>query len=158
MIIRPAQETDVDAIGLLWRELVDYHRQLDDNMPIAAEDGHIRYAQRMSYTISDTTAQIYVAEVDGKIVGYVFGTVIELLPETFIDETAGMIGDIYVQANHRGTGIGTALMQAMKDWFKLRGIEHYEWYVASANKAGIAFWEKSMNGVSVMVRMRAPID
>jgi hypothetical protein len=49
-------------------------------------------------------------------------------------------------------------MQAMKDWFKLRDVSHYEWYVAAMNETGIRFWEKTMGGQAVMVRMRASVD
>ena len=61
-------------------------------------------------------------------------------------------------ADKRGTGVGTALVQAMKDWFKLRGVSHYELHVAAMNEQGIRFWEKTMGGKQVMIRMRADVD
>lgn len=158
MIIRVATEDDAEAISHLWRELMDYHQQLDQNMPTPATDGAMRYEQRIRYGVSDSYIQTYVADDDGDIVGYVYATIIDLLPEMFASETAGMIGDIYVKADYRSQGVGTKLMQAMKDWFKLRGAGHYEWYVAAANAEGIAFWEKKMHGVPVMTRMRASVD
>lgn len=158
MIIRAANKDDADAIGLLWRELVDYHLQLADNMPVPAKDGHFRYAQRIRYGISDPTIQTYVAEENGQLLGYVYGTVVDILPETFIEEYAGLIADIYVKAEYRHLGVGKALMQAMKDWFKLRGVSHYEWYVAAANQNGIEFWQNGMGGTPLMIRMRATLD
>jgi len=158
MIIRPVKREEVDEVGKLWFELVTYHRDLSDMMPIPAEDGAERYAARIRWSVDDNHVQTFVAEDEGKLVGYVFGTVVDLLPETFKDERAGILGDIYVAADKRGTGVGTALVQAMKDWFKLRGVSHYELHVAAMNKQGIRFWEKTMGAKNVMIRMRADVD
>jgi GNAT superfamily N-acetyltransferase len=158
MIIRPVKREEVDEVGKLWFELVTYHRDLSDMMPIPAEDGAERYAARIRWSVDDNHVQTFVAEDEGKLVGYVYGTVVDLLPEMFKDERAGIVGDIYVSADKRSTGVGTALMDAMKDWFKLRGVTHYEWYVAAMNEQGIRFWEKTMRGTQVMIRMRANVD
>jgi GNAT superfamily N-acetyltransferase len=158
MIIRAVKREDADKVGQLWLELITYHRQLSELMPIPAPEGAQRYASRIRWSVDDNHVQTYVAEENGQIIGYVYGTVVDLLPEMFIDERAGIVGDIYVSAKHRGKGVGTALMQAMKDWFKLRDVSHYEWYVAAMNATGIRFWEKTMGGQAVMVRMRASVD
>ena len=158
MIIRLATENDVEAIAALWYELVTFHQEIGSDMPIPAPDGQERYAQRIRYGLSDSYLKTFVAEVDGQIVGYVFGSVIDLLPETFVAENAGMIGDLFVKETHRNTGVGSALMQAMKDWFKLRDVAHYEWYVAANNKIGMDFWQGTMKGKPVMIRMRSSVD
>lgn len=158
MIIRPVKRDDVDEVGKLWFELVTYHRDLSDMMPIPAEDGAERYSARIRWSVDDSHVQTFVAEDEGELVGYVYGTVVDLLPEMFRDERAGIVGDIYVTAGKRRAGVGTALMKTMKNWFKLRGVTHYEWYVAAMNEEGIRFWEKTMGGKPVMVRMRADVD
>ena len=158
MIIRPVKREEVDEVGKLWFELVTFHRDLSDMMPIPAGDGAERYAARIRWSVDDNHVQTFVAEDEGRLVGYVFGTVVDLLPETFKDERAGILGDIYVTADKRGTGVGTALVQAMKDWFKLRGVSHYELHVAAMNEQGIRFWEKTIGSKQVMIRMRADVD
>lgn len=158
MIIRPVRRDEVDEVGKLWFELVTYHRNLSDLMPIPAEDGAERYAARIRWSVDDNHVQTYVAEENNQLIGYVYGTVIDLLPEMFDAERAGIVGDIYVKSDQRRKGVGTALMDAMKDWFRLRGVSHYEWYVAAMNEQGIRFWEKTMSGKQVMVRMRANVD
>jgi GNAT superfamily N-acetyltransferase len=158
MIIRAVKREDADRVGQLWLELVTYHRQLSELMPIPAPEGSQRYASRIRWSVDDSHVQTFVAEDGGQVIGYVYGTVVDLLPEMFIDERAGIVGDIYVSGAYRGKGIGTALMQAMKDWFKLREVSHYEWYVAAMNETGLRFWEKTMGGQAVMVRMRASVE
>jgi ribosomal protein S18 acetylase RimI-like enzyme len=126
-------------------------------MPVPAEDGAIRYASRIANTLNDTHTRVIVAEEDGEVVGYVMGVIVDLLPEVFEAERSGFVADIFVLAEARGQGTGRALIEAMKRWFRGRGIHHFEWYVASSNKDGIAFW-RAVNGEEVMLRMRANIE
>jgi ribosomal protein S18 acetylase RimI-like enzyme len=158
MMIRPAREADLDAIGNLWLELVQYHRDLDDNMPIPAQDGSWRYVERIRHSLDSTHYKIYVAEIDQKIVGYVLGMIVDLVPEMFLEERAGMVADICVTQTHRHQGVGKALMYAIRDWFLLRGVQYFEWYVAASNQSGLEFWEKAMGGKPVMIRMRADLS
>jgi GNAT superfamily N-acetyltransferase len=158
MIIRPAEKADTDAIAQLWLEFVEYHRQLDDATPRVSQGGEERYAMQIRWSIEDNYAQAYVAEKDGEIIGYVYGMVMSLTAEMFVDERAGMVGDIYVKPAYHGQGVGKALMQAMKDWFKLQGVSYYEWYVAIANERGIRFWQDVMGGKPFITRMRAYVD
>lgn len=155
IIVRPAKQDDAEAIGDLWLELVAYHGRLDESMPTAAPDGTRRYAQRIRNSVDDYYTQVYVVEVNEELVGYVMGTIADLLPDAFVAERAGLVADIYVKDTHQRRGLGTSLMQAMKHWFILRGVDHYEWFVAAANKRGIAFWQSQMGGRSIMMRMRA---
>lgn len=158
MKIRVARSEDADGIGSLWLELVEYHRSLDENMPQPSPDGSHRYAQRIRYTLDDETNLVLVAEEDTVMVGYILGMVIDLLPDVFLAERAGMVADVFVRPEWRGQGVGTALMSAMRDWFVLRGVTHYELYVAAVNAQGRRFWEKTMGGVPVMLRMRMPVE
>lgn len=157
MIIRAAKTQDAAEIGQLWVQLVEYHRQLDDRMPIAAPDGAERYAYRVQDSIEDSHTKVFVAEDDNKVVGYVMGVVVDLLPEMFAEERGGFLADIFVLPEYRSKGTGKALVNALKAWFRARDIEHFEWYVATKNTSGIAFW-RSVQGEDVMLRMRAKTD
>jgi GNAT superfamily N-acetyltransferase len=98
-----------------------------------------------------------VAEEDGLVVGYVLGIVVDLVPDIFEQEAGGFLADIYVDDAYRGRGIGRALVEALADWFRQRGLRHYEWHVASSNVDGLAFW-RAMNGRNLMIRMRARLE
>lgn len=157
LIIRPARRSDLPDVGHLWELLVDYHRQLDVDLPQAARDGSQRYIIRLEYGLDRSDTCVFVAVRDEQVVGYVYGTIIDLLPEMFERETAGMIADIFVHPDHRRRGIGERLVQAMRDWFALREVDHYEWYVAAQNKAGISFWQAATGARPLMIRMRAAV-
>jgi ribosomal protein S18 acetylase RimI-like enzyme len=153
-VIRPAIAEDADAIGQLWAELVSYHRRLDGRLPLAAENGAERYARRVVDRLDDDYTRVLVAENEaGSIVGFAVGVVIDLVPEMFAPESGGFVADIFVAETYRRSGVGRQLVDALADWFRSRGLEHMEWYVAAQNQAGREFWA-SLGGRDVMVRMR----
>jgi len=155
MMIRTASANDVDAIGELWLQLVAYHRQIDPaNMPEAAPDGARRYAVRIGDSLDDTHTRVFVAEDKGRIVGYVMGVIVDMLPETFEEARSGFLADIFVLSEYRHQGVGRSLVEALRNWFQNRGVTHYEWFVAEQNAEARRFWEK-VGGINVMIRMRA---
>lgn len=153
MLIRLAQEDDCERIGELWAELVAYHRSLDAAMPEAAHDGPERYAARILSLLEDSYSRTYVAVVDDRIVGYITGMIADMRLDVFTTEVTGFIGDVFVEEVSRGRGIGEALVRAMEQFFASRGVFDYEWFVASANEAGQAFW-RSLGAREVVIRMR----
>ena len=157
MIIRRARPDDTASIGALWLELVAYHRQLDEAMPVAADDGVHRYESRIGSQIDDPYSCVLVAEADGQVVGYVTAMIVDMLPDVFLAESTGFLGDIYVQPDRRGQGIGRDLVQAVKDWLRARGVHNLEWYVAAENADGLRFW-RAMGGRAIMLRMQTRID
>jgi ribosomal protein S18 acetylase RimI-like enzyme len=154
--IRPARDSDVDAIASLWLELVAYHVQVDAMLPSATEHGERSYARRIRDQLPNRSACVLVAEVDSQVIGYVLGVIVELIPEMFQQEPSGFLADIYVKAEYRRDGVGRGLVQALATWFASKGLRYFEWHVAAQNSEGIAFW-KALQGRDVMVRMRSDI-
>ena len=157
MIIRPAKKDDAETIGILWEDLIAYHRELDENtIPPPSEDGAMVYTRRVNEAIEDDLQMVFVVEIDERVVGYVMGMISDMLPEMFEYERGGFLADIYVEPEYRGTGAGSSLVRALKNWFYGRHARAMEWYVAAGNTAGQAFWRK-MGGVDSMIRMRADL-
>ncbi|MBZ0299241.1 MAG: GNAT family N-acetyltransferase, partial [Anaerolineae bacterium] len=96
-------------------------------------------------------------EEDGRLVGYVLGVVVDLLPEMFEQEAGGFLADIYVDEAYRRQGVGRALVMTLVNWFHEKGLTYYEWHVAANNRPGLAFW-RSMGGRDLQIRMRASIE
>ena len=155
-MIRVAVASDAVAIGKLWEKLVAYHRTLDQDMPRATPQGGSLYARSLRGRMEDTHTRVFVAEEDGQLVGYVLGVVVDLLPEMFEQEAGGFLADIFVEETYRGRGIGRALVEAMRNWFRERGLRYYEWHAAAVNESALRFWEK-MGGRYLQIRMRADI-
>lgn len=156
ILIRRATEADADAIGMMWEKLVAYHRDLDERLPEAVEDGGMLYARRIAERIHDSHTGIFVAEADGELVGFTLGLVVDLVPEMFRPQMGGFLADIHVEDAYRRRGVGSKLVEALAGWFRSRGVGYMEWYAATANETGRAFWE-SLGGREVMTRMRVDL-
>ena len=157
IVIRPATTADADAVGAMWRKLVDYHQALDRDLPEAATDGAHRYAELLKQRIDDPFTRAFIAEDKGHQVGFVLGMIVDLVPDIFAQEPCGFLADIYVDTPYRRRGVGRALVRALLGWFKEQGAPYFDWHVASANTEGLAFW-RSLGGRELMMRMRADVE
>lgn len=157
VVIRLAIAEDIETIGQLWEQLVEHHTHLDTRLPESVPNGGRRYARRLYDTLRDDYARLLVAVVEGKVVGYVLGMIVDLAPDMFEQETSGFLADIFVAPHSRRTGAGRALVLELARWFRERGVQYYEWHVAARNVEALAFWQ-SVGGEAVMVRMRASVN
>lgn len=156
VLIRPVRAEDTEAVAQLWLRLVDYHRQLDTDLPPATPDGPQLYARSLAERIHDSHTRTFVAESESGIIGYVLGVVVDFVPEMFQQEPSGFLADIYVEEPYRKLGVGRALVDTLTGWFRSQGIPYFEWHVAARNTEGVKFWQ-ALNGRNVMLRMRADI-
>jgi GNAT superfamily N-acetyltransferase len=142
----------------LWQALVDYHTQLDGRLPRTANGAATRYAERLLRRVEHSTfTRAYVAELDGQVVGYVLGSVLDLHPDLFEQREAGFIADLFVLPAYRRRGIARRLVAAVNAWFAEQGMRIVEWSVAAANVEGLRFWE-ALGGQPIMVQMRVSLD
>lgn len=155
--IRQVTADDADVIADLWQQLVEYHQQLDRDLPGAAHGGAKRYARRLVQRLDDPYTRAFVAEHDGQVVGFVLGMIVDLMADIFDEEPGGFLADIYVHPEFRQNGVGRLLVAALRDWFRQQRIRHFDWNVAAHNQEGRAFWQ-AMGGRDVMIRMRADVE
>lgn len=156
-VIRLVKPKDRAAVARLWQALTDYHVALDPRMPASTEGAADRYASRLIERRDDPYTRAFVAEVDGQVVGYILGAVLDLHPDLFQHADAGFIADVFVDPAHRQQGLARRLVETMNQWFAEQGVRYSELQVAAANESGIRFWE-SMNGRSMTIRMRIDFD
>ncbi len=157
MTIRLVQPKDQAAIARLWQALTDDHVQLDPRLPGSTPGAAERYAERLVERRDDPYTRTFVAEVDGQVVGYILGAVIDLHPDLFEHVDSGFIADIFVDPAYRGRGLARQLVTTMNNWFREQGVSRTEWQVAALNKDGIRFWE-AVGGSPIMLRMRMDLD
>ena len=139
--IRDARRYDSEGIGLLWRELMLFHRALDPRFDYAPEGEH-RYIRHAQDTMRSRDARVLVAEeaATGKLVGYLIGE-LQTRHVSPIPGTYGFIADAFVLEEWRQHGVGTALFAEIRGWFIARKALAIELYVAEANPVGQSFWE-----------------
>lgn len=139
--IRDARLYDSEALGVLWRELMQYHRTLDARFDYSPEAEH-RYVRHLQETMRSRDARVVVAAdiATGQLVGYMMGELQKRLINP-IPGTYGFIGDAFVREEWRQRGVGTALFDELRRWFTARKAMAIELYVAEANPDGQRFWQ-----------------
>jgi ribosomal protein S18 acetylase RimI-like enzyme len=154
--VRRATEEDLEAIGRLWQEMMDYHCTLDPNVFALAEDALSCWREWLDTILSEENRVVLVAEVDGKPVGYVHGTVGET-PPVYAQRKHGAIVEISVTASWRRRGVGGKLIAALFDWFRQRGLAEVRMGRSPRNPLATAFWRK-MGFEPYMVQMRRELE
>ena len=84
-------------------------------------------------------AAVFVAEDDGKIVGYSLGWIGQ--PWGYKGKR-GYFCDCFVEELHRRQGVGLALSKALIEWFKEKNVECIEADVYSGNEESLKMFKK----------------
>jgi GNAT superfamily N-acetyltransferase len=128
--IRPARLDDAETIVTLIRELAVYER-LEDQANATADDlaRHL-FGDRPA-------AEVLIAEVEGITVGFAlyFSTF-----STFRGQPGIYLEDLFVRPEHRGRGIGKALLANVAKVAVDRGGGRLEWSVLDWNTPSIEFY------------------
>ena len=130
--IRPANPTDIPAIHCLIRGLADYERLSHD---VTATESDLHAALFAPHP----RAHAVLADVDGKSVGialfYYTLSTFKARPNIFLE-------DLFVEANHRGSGIGLALMRHLAARAVAEACGRLEWRVLNWNQPSIDFYQR----------------
>ena len=107
---------------MLAGQLVRQHHETDPERFFEIPNVEKGYARYFESQIGDKDTILLVAEDDGEILGYAYGRC-ESRDWNMLLDDHGAIHDVLVDPGARRKGLGQALMQAMLDEFKKRGLE-----------------------------------
>jgi len=113
MNIRKAKKEDIESIHKLDRESVKYHKKFDRDFYSISEKWWKIKKDSCLKAIENPANLILVSEINGKVVGYIWGFV-----ETSIKNKIGRIQELIVTSRQRGKGIGKELINQMLNFFK----------------------------------------
>jgi GNAT superfamily N-acetyltransferase len=133
--VRPATESDVPVIDALVRELAVYERE-PDAVEAAPEDFH------RALFGPDPRVHCHVAEVaDGDSSWQVAGMALWYVTfSTWRGRHGIWLEDLFVRPEHRGLGLGRALLQALAAECTERGWARLEWWVLDWNAPAHGFY------------------
>ena len=131
--IRAAEPGDVPAILGLVRELAVYEKE-----PDAVEATEADFCAALFPQNCAPTAFAHVAEVDGEIVGMALWYVTF---STWLGRGGIWLEDLFVSPDHRGAGLGKALLATLAAVCAERGYGRLEWAVLDWNADAIRFYE-----------------
>lgn len=121
-VVRRAARADLPALGRMAAGLVDVHHQFDPQRFFAAgPDTPAGYAAFLGRQLSASDAVVLVAEVEGLVVGYVYGGV-EGHDYMSLRGPAGVVHDLFVDARHRSRGIARQLLEHVLAELHARGV------------------------------------
>lgn len=130
--IRAAEPADVPVIADLIRQLAKFEKL--QNEVVLTED-----LLRVGLFGSRPYAEAVLAEEADKAIGFAlfFHTF-----STFLARPGIYLEDLFVLADHRGRGVGRALLAHLARLAVERGCGRLEWAVLNWNKEAIRFYER----------------
>jgi len=139
--IRPGIEEDLPDMLRLWREMMDFHARVEPRFrPLPLPAGEQAWEKHLRESVwGDKDWRVFVAEAEGELIGQIMGVVRDQVP-VFEPERYGYVTDIVVDPAAQGSGVGQTLFEALKAWFRERGVSHLELQVAYNNPVSQAFW------------------
>lgn len=140
--IREAIRDDVPTLGRLGALLVRMHHDLDAARFLPAtprtEQG---YAAFLESQLDTPGSIVLVAERDGIVVGYTLA-VVEGVDYMALRGPAGVLHDIMVDPDHRGTGVGRMLLAATVRALRETGIKQVVLSSAARNESAQRLFER----------------
>ena len=138
--IREAVMEDVPAIIGIWKELMDFHKELDAFFSRSATS-HERFAEFLTSNMEKEDSCVLVAADGEHIVGYCQAT-ISKYPPVLIKEKYVEIFDMAVTEKYQRQGIGRMIIDALRRWYADKDVDRIELKYLTANKSAKEFWTK----------------
>ena len=138
--IREAVMEDVPAIIEIWKELMDFHKELDAIFSRSAT-GHERFAEFLTSNMEKEDSCVLVAADCEHIVGYCQAC-ISNYPPVLIKEKYVEIFDMAVTKKHQRQGIGRMIIDALRRWYSDKDVDRMELKYLTSNKSAEEFWTK----------------
>ena len=143
LTLRPGRITDREALGRLGTLLVTEHYEFDRLRFLApGPDTPEGYGQFLVSQVDEPDAVLLVAEIDGNVVGYVFGA-LEGNNYMLLRGPSGAIYDLVLDPEHRGRGIGSKLLNAALDVLRDKGAPRAVLFTAEKNVGAHRLFERS---------------
>lgn len=118
--IRIAVPDDREALGRYGAALLHQHHDADAARFIHVEHPEEGYGRYLASQIGGEHTQVWVAVLDGAVVGYLFAHV-EGANWMDLRGPSGVIEDVFVDASARGRGAGRGLVRTALDWIGQQG-------------------------------------
>ncbi|MBI2477116.1 MAG: GNAT family N-acetyltransferase [Planctomycetia bacterium] len=127
---QPADLATIKALTIEGFDGVSIDRNIEDQFgPINNRDWRWRKTRHIDFDVDRDSDGVFVAEVDGQVVGYI---------TTFRDCEAGMglIPNLAVDSRQRGRGIGRKLIEYALKNFREVGLTHAKIETLDQNEVG----------------------
>jgi GNAT superfamily N-acetyltransferase len=121
-------------------ELQDFEHALDPRLPTGS-DIVDEYVPQMLMRCKDCDGKIFLAEVGGEIAGYV--TILTKVSSGELEDgdiEYGLVADLLVRKNHRGSGIGRKLLVAAESYARNHDVKWLRIAALSGNRPAVEMY------------------
>ena len=133
-IVRAATSADAPQLGKLAALLVETHYAFDAQRFLPVTDRtQTEYGAFLARQLNDPNVVLLVAEEHGEMQGYAYATV-EGYDYQSLRGPAGVLQDLIVEAEVRGRGVGSHLLEAILSELKSRGVSQVVLSTAAQNE------------------------
>ncbi len=139
LVVRPALESDVDALADLIARLKRLNGEFDPLLK-PAENLLSISKEYIKSKISSPNSVVLVAEIEGKVVGVVVGDVEDRL--FYEPRMAGVIREFYILPEFRRKGLGKRMMNEVMDALRKKGAQMITAEFPALNEIAIEFYRK----------------
>ena len=140
-VIRAYRPEDAPQVEACLVELQDFLHRLEPN--VLEGKAAKNYLDFMFARCAETSGQVFVAEVENRVVGFV--CVWGKVPSDALDEEPGeyaFISDLVVLSAYRGQGLGRALLQQADAYARQQGVAKIQLEVLPNNTAALNLYKR----------------
>ena len=131
MKIRTANQKDIPAMAELLHELFAIETDFSPDFGLQSRG--------LSLLLNQDNSRIFVAELEETIVGM---CTIQIHISTAKGREVGIVEDVVVDIDHRGKGIGSALLRTLEEWAIERGLVRLQLLVDRDNHPAWGFYRR----------------
>ena len=117
--IRRAEASDLDSVKRIWHEAYSspvaphpYSYHTDSKLPKTSDPGEMAWIAWSKGLIEEFPGDCFVADLDGKVIGFEFFEFNESLTRT-VGRRWAELGILAVEPGHGGMGVGTSLVKTV---------------------------------------------
>ena len=140
-LVRRATEGDIPRVKELLSDVLDIHHSI---RPDVFKPDCRKYTDpELSEIISDSKRPIFVADIDGDVVGYAFCIIKEIKDDNILlDAKTLYIDDLCIDSAMRSQGIGERIYLFVKSYAREIGCTNITLNVWEGNDSAKAFYHK----------------
>lgn len=131
MDIRTATTDDIPAMAELLHQLFAIESDFTPD--------YQKQARGLELLIERPSAIIFVAEINGEVVGM---CTIQIIISTAMGMEVGAMEDLIIDVDHRGTGIGSALMRNAERWAAQKKLGRLQLRADKDNGPALCFYRQ----------------
>lgn len=139
--IRLGTEDDIKTVQILSQKLMEHEKNISKHEFMYNMDWALTEKGYENYKSNVSRDELYVVCKDEKIIAYMTCWINKQLP--WLAHSTMEIGNLYVEEEHRGNGIGTLLLNKAKELCKEKEIKYLKIDVTADNEVAKSFYKKN---------------